>query len=307
MSAITETRNDIAGQENKTVQPAQTPFRIALFRTRRHPALLVGLFLLSLAIGMALLAPFISNGDPYTQDLLARTKPPVWAEEGTWAHPLGTDAFGRDYWARLVYGARISLFIGIATALVSGFIGTTLGLLAGYFGGRTDFVIQFLITTRLSMPVVLIALASAVLIGGSLTAVVLILGLLLWDRFAVVVRSATKQIVALDYVVAARAVGASTPYILFREVLPNLSNQLIVIATLEAAHAILSEAALSFLGMGVPPPTPSWGLMVAEGREHILFDAWLILIPGIALFLLVLAINLIGDGIRDVTAPGGRN
>lgn len=307
MAATSEIMNGAPATDSAKVQAVQTPLRTALRKARRHPALLFGLLLLSIAIGMALFAPVITNGDPYTQDLLMRTKPPAWMDGGSWEHPLGTDAFGRDYWARLAYGARVSLFIGIATALVSGLIGTTMGLLAGYFGGRTDFIIQFLITTRLSMPVVLVALASAVLIGGSLVAVILILGLLFWDRFAVVVRSATRQIAALDYVVAAKAIGCSTPYILFREILPNLWNQLIVIATLEAAHAILSEAALSFLGMGVPPPTPSWGLMVAEGREQILFDAWLIMIPGIALFLLVLAINLIGDGIRDVTAPGGRN
>ena len=280
---------------------------LVFFKIKKHPALLFGLFLFATALCMALFAPWITNGDPYAQDLLARTVPPVWLDGGSWTHPLGTDAFGRDYWARLAYGARISLLIGISTAVVSGLIGTTLGLLAGYFGGRVDFVIQFLVSVRLSMPVVLIALASAVLIGGSLTSVILILGFLFWDRFAVVVRSATMQIRALDYVTAARAIGCSTPYILFREILPNLTNQFIVIATLEMAHAILSEAALSFLGMGVPPPTPSWGLMVAEGREHILFDAWLIMIPGIALFLLVLSINLIGDGLRDVTAPGGRN
>lgn len=280
---------------------------LMFLKIKRHPALLFGLFLFVVAVSMALFAPWITSGDPYAQDLLARTVPPVWLGDGSWLHPLGTDAFGRDYWARLAYGARISLVIGVSTALVSGLIGTTLGLLAGYFGGRIDFIIQFLITTRLSMPVVLIALASAVLIGGSLTALILILGFLFWDRFAVVVRSATMQIRSLDYVTAAQAVGCTTPYILFREILPNLTNQLIVIATLEMAHAILSEAALSFLGMGVPPPTPSWGMMVAEGREQILFDAWLIMIPGTALFLLVLAINLIGDGLRDVTAPGGRS
>lgn len=284
-----------------------SPRRLIWIKAKRHPALLLGLLLFAIALFMAIFAPWISNGDPYTQDLMARTVPPVWLEGGSWAHMFGTDAFGRDYWARLVYGARVSLFIGISTALVSGVIGTTMGLLAGYFGGRVDFAIQFLITTRLSMPVVLIALASAVLIGGSLTSVILILGFLFWDRFAVVVRSATMQIAALDYVTAARAVGCSTPHILFKEILPNLSNQLIVIATLEMAHAILSEAVLSFLGMGVPPPTPSWGLMVAEGRESILFDGWMIMIPGVALFLLVLAINLIGDGLRDVTTPGGRN
>lgn len=294
-------------------EPLLTPFsdpsprRVLWLKTTRHPALLFGLVLFLSTVIIAITAPWVSNGDPFTQNLLARSVPPAWFDGGSWSHALGTDAFGRDYWTRLAFGARISLLIGVSTALVSGAIGTTLGLLAGYFGGRIDFAIQFLITTRLSMPVMLIALASAVLIGGSLTTVVLILGLLFWDRFAVVVRSATMQIATRDYITAARAVGCSNAYILFREILPNVGNQLIVIATLEMAHAILAEAALSFLGMGVPPPTPSWGLMVAEGRESILFDSWMIMIPGVALFLLVLSINLIGDGLRDVTAPGGRN
>ena len=191
--------------------------------------------------------------------------------------------------------------------LISGVIGTTLGVLAGYFGGRVDMVVNFIVTTRLSMPVVLVALAVVSIIGSSLTVVIWVLGLLIWDRFAVVMRSATQQVRAREFITAAQAVGCSTPRILFTEVAPNVVNHLIVVATLEMAHAILLEAALSFLGLGVQPPTPSWGLMISEAKGLMFFDPWLITIPGIALFLLVLAINMLGDGLRDVTAPENRS
>jgi len=271
-----------------------------------HYGLLFGGGILLIMFLMAILAPLIAPHDPYMQELLARMRQPVWMN-GDWNHPLGTDHLGRDFLTRLMYGAQISLLIGFAAATISGIIGTTMGVAAGYFGGRVDMFVTFLITVRLSMPVVLIALAVVALIGGSLTVVISVLGLLLWDRFAVVMRSATMQIRQMDYVAAAKAVGCSTPRILLTEILPNIVNSLIVVVTLEMAHAILLEAALSFLGMGVQPPLPSWGLMVSEGKEQIYFESWMITIPGVALFLLVLAINLVGDGIRDVTAPENRN
>jgi peptide/nickel transport system permease protein len=178
---------------------------------------------------------------------------------------------------------------------------------AGYFGGRVDMVVSFLITTRLSMPVVLVALAVVALIGGSLNVIIWVLGFLIWDRFAVVMRASTQQLRSIDYVSAAKAIGCSTPRILMTEIMPNILNNLIVVATLEIAHAILLEAALSFLGMGVQPPLPSWGLMISEGKEFMLFSPWIITIPGVVLSLLVLSINLMGDGIRDVTAPEARS
>ena len=168
-------------------------------------------------------------------------------------------------------------------------------------------VITYLITVRLSIPVILVALATIQLVGGSLKVVIIVLGFLLWDRFAVVIRSSTMQIRAMDYVKSAQAVGCSLFSILFREVLPNVFNQLVVIVTLEMAQAILLEAALSFLGVGVQPPTPSWGLMINEGKNFMFFKPYLVMIPGVALFLLVLAINLMGDGVRDVTAPESRS
>jgi peptide/nickel transport system permease protein len=275
-------------------------------RARRNKAFMAGGGLLLLICLIALFAPWISPHDPYAQDLLRRTVPPVWYAKGSWAHPLGTDPLGRDYLSRLFYGARISLLIGASVALISGLIGTAMGMLAGYFGGRTDMLVSFLVTTRLSMPVILVALATVALVGSSLGVVIAVLGLLKWDRYAVVMRSATQQVCALDYVAAARAAGAGPLRILFTEVLPNVVPQLIVVATLEAASAILLEAALSFLGLGVQPPLPSWGLMISEAKTYMFFSFWLIALPGSALALLIFAINLAGDGLHDLLSPEGR-
>ncbi|HDZ48902.1 hypothetical protein LCGC14_0073280 [marine sediment metagenome] len=285
-----------------------TNWQSRLFRsTLNNRSLALGLMIITSLGIIALLAPWLAPHDPYLQNTANRMVPPFWHETGSWTHPLGTDRLGRDYLSRLIYGTRISLFIGIVVALISGLIGTTLGVLAGYFGGRVDAVVSYLLTTRLAMPVVLVALAMASLIGGSMLTVTLLLGLLLWDRFAVVARSATLQLRDAEYVQAARALGCPLPYILLREVLPNIAGALIVVATLEVANAILLEATLSFLGMGVQPPLPSWGLMIAEGKAYMFFQPWVITIPGSALFVLVLAINLLGDGLRDLSAPGGRN
>ena len=291
---------------DKTLE-SQTKSSVFRRRVFGHQGVIIGAAIVLAAVLIALSAPFIAPHDPYYQDLLNRLVPPVWDSRGSWEHILGTDHLGRDYLSRLIYGARISLLIGVGAALISGLIGTVLGVAAGYFGGRVDMVVTFMITVRLSMPVVLVALAVVAIVGGSLQVVIMVLGFLLWDRFAVVMRSSTLQIRSMDYVAAAQAVGCSTTRILTTEIMPNVVNNLIVIATLEIAHAIILEAALSFLGLGVQPPLPSWGLMVSEGKDMMLFEPWLITIPGVALFLLVLAINLLGDGARDITAPENRN
>ena len=296
----------MATSDSQTSAPNKG-FDLLRRRVRGHQGMIIGSLIVISVILLALLAPLLSPHDPYQQDLMKRLIPPVWDSRGSWEHILGTDHLGRDYLSRLMYGARISLLIGIGAALISGIIGTIMGVMAGYFGGRVDMVVTFMVTVRLSMPVVLVALAVVAIVGGSLQVVITVLGLLLWDRFAVVMRSSTLQIRSMDYVSAAQAVGCSTSRILATEVMPNVVNNLIVIATIEIAHAIILEAALSFLGLGVQPPLPSWGLMVSEGKDMMLFEPWLITIPGVALFLLVLAINLMGDGVRDITAPENRN
>jgi peptide/nickel transport system permease protein len=205
-----------------------------------------------------------------------------------------------------MYGARLALLVGIGSALLAGAIGSVLGVLAGYFRGRVDRVVSLIISTRLALPSLLIALAVLQLAGSGLWILVTVLGLTLWDRFAVVLRTATMQIGRLDYVLAARATGASHGRIMLRELLPNILGHFLVVFSYEAGQAVLAAAALSFLGLGIPPPEPSWGLMMAEGRNWLLTNPWLIAIAGFAVMLLVLALNLVGDGLRDVLTPGER-
>ena len=270
------------------------------FARIRNAGFTLGLVIVGLIVLAAAIGNWLVPHDPFTQDLSRRLVPPYWMEGGQAGNLLGTDQLGRDYLARLVYGARISLLIGFMTAITSGIIGTTIGVLGGYFGGRIDDAVLFAITCRLSIPVVLVALAVVGLLGSSMTLLVITLGLLLWDRFAVVARSTTMQVRNLDFVAAAWCAGCSRFRILSREVLPNIASHLVVVATLEIALAILLEAALSFLGLGVPPPLPSWGLMIAEAKDYMFFSPWVIVIPGVALFVLVLGINLLGDGLRDL-------
>ena len=285
---------------------ALSPRRIALQRALRHTSLWIGGGILLVIALAALLAPVLTPHDPTFQDLGRRLIPPVWDARGSWGNPLGTDQLGRDYLARLIYGGRISLLIGFTTVVISGVIGTALGIAAGYWGGRVDLIINFVLTIRLTLPVVLVALVVVALVGNSLTVLMLVIGLLLWDRFAIVTRSATQQLANLEFITAARAIGSSTLRILLREILPNITGPLIVVASVELAHAILLEAALSFLGLGVQPPSFTWGLMIAEAKNQLLFRPWLIAIPATALVALIFAINLIGDAVRDVTAPEGR-
>ena len=266
----------------------------------RHLATLLGAVIIGAAVLVAIFAPYLTPHDPFAQDLNQRLIPPVWMEGSQPTHLLGTDQIGRDYLSRLIYGTRISMLIGVLTVITSGLIGITVGIIGGFYGGRTDDVVMFLITCRLSIPLILVALTVVALVGSSLAVVILTLGLLLWDRFAVVARTTTMQVRNLDYIAAAQAAGASRLHILLREVLPNIANHLVVVATLEMALAILLEAALSFLGLGVPPPLPSWGLMIAEAKEYMFFSPWVIMTPGVALFVLVLGINLLGDGLRDL-------
>lgn len=305
MADIALTPRTIGQIVDETLEPS--PMQKLRKRMFGNYSFLAGLVIILLILAVALLAPLLAPHDPLETNLSNRLTNPFWHDAKTLEeHPLGTDKVGRDYLSRLIYGAQISLLIGFSTMLISGTIGTILGVTAGYFGGRVDMVINFIINTRLAMPVFLVAMAAVVAFGASLTVVILVLGLFLWDRFAVVMRSITMQARDLDYVKAARAMGCSTPYIIVREIFPNVLGSLTVVATVEMANAILLEAALSFLGFGVQAPTPSWGLMLNEAREYMFFSPWLLALPGACLFFLVLAINLFGDGLRDVTLEKGR-
>ena len=273
----------------------------------RHQGFLIGAAMIAAIAVMALMAPWLAPHDPYVQDLARRLVPPIWDARGSWEHLLGTDHLGRDYLSRLMYGARISLMIGLGAASIGCLIGVSLGIAAGYFGGRIDQAVSYLLTCQLALPGLLLAMSLVFLIGPSVTVVICVIGVLHWTYFLVVTRAATMQIRELDYVTAARALGCTRREVISHEVLPNLLNQIIVVFTLEVGVAIIAEASLSFLGVGVPAPNPSWGLLIAEGKNSMFFRPWLVVVPGLFLFALVIAINLMGDGLRDATAPESRN
>lgn len=284
-----------------------SPTMAALKRARKHHGLKIGFGILMVMAVFALFAPWLAPHDPYMQNLSLRMLPPVWNEGGSWEYLLGTDHLGRDYLSRLIHGARISMTIGLGAASIGAVIGVTLGLIAGYFGGWIDQAVNFLVTCQLAVPSLLLIMALVFVIGQSVTVVIFVIGATHWVFYLVVTRSATLRLRELDFVAAANAMGCSKFQIAVREVLPNLVNQIMVIFTLEVAVAILNEATLSFLGLGIPSPLPSWGLMIAEGKTAMFFQPWLVILPGIALFILVIAINLLGDGVRDVTVTNRRN
>ena len=280
-----------------------SPKDIMLRKAVSHSGFKFGLFLFLLITFIGVFVPFFVNLSPYEQDISNRLMPPVWSDGGSWEYIFGTDGNGRDYLARIIYGTRISLTIGIGAATVGMLIGVTLGVIAGYFGGIVDQVVSYILTCQLALPGVLFLLTIISIIGSSLTVVILVIGVLHWTLFLVVTRAATQRIRNLDYITAANAIGASKTKIILTDILPNVFNQIIVIFTLEVGVAILAESTISFLGLGLQPPIPSWGVLIAEGKEAIFFQPWLIILPGIALFLLVISINMLGDGLRDITDP----
>jgi peptide/nickel transport system permease protein len=265
--------------------------------------LYTGAIIIGIIVLMAIFAPWISPHSPYDQSLNDRLIRPVFMDGGTWNHILGTDHLGRDYLSRLIYGARLSLIIGFGTIVISAILGIGLGLIGGYYGGRTDMAVMFLLTVRLSLPIMLAAISLVGLLGNSLPLMMLVLACFLWDQFLVVTRSLTMRLRNAEFVLAARAAGLSDWRIMVQEILPNLVSPLVVVATLEMAHAILLEAALSFLGLGVRPPDASWGLMIAEAKDFVFFEPWLVNIPGLAIFILVAGITFLGEGLRTLLAP----
>ena len=290
---------DFLNRDLDKLTPKDIMFRKAIC----HSGFKIGLLLLSVITFIGVFVPFFVDMSPYDQDISSRLLPPVWSEGGSWQYIFGTDGNGRDYLARIIYGTRVSLTIGIGAATVGMLIGVTLGVIAGYFGGIVDQVVSYILTCQLALPGILFLLTIISIVGSSLTVVILVIGVLHWTLFLVVTRAATQRIRNLDYITAAKAIGATKTNIIFTDILPNVLNQIIVIFTLEVGVAILAEATISFLGLGIQPPTPSWGVLIAEGKEAIFFQPWLIILPGIALFLLVISINMLGDGLRDITDP----
>lgn len=259
--------------------------------------------ILAVLVLVALLAPVLSPHSPTEQSLPDKLKPPAWQEGGSARHPLGTDLLGRDVLSRLFYGARVSLMVTAAALLAGGGIGLTIGIVSGYTGGRVDSVLMRVVDATLAFPTILIALLLAVSLGQGLRTMVIAIAVILWARFARVVRGEVLSVKARDFVALARVRGCSGLRIMAVHILPNVMNTFMVLLSLHIGFVILLEASLSFLGAGIPPPTPSWGQMVADGRGHIAGAWWLSFPPGAAIMLVVLACNLFGDWLRDWLDP----
>ena len=251
----------------------------------------------------AVFAAFLAPQSPTAGDITQKLIPPVWMEGGEWEHPLGTDRFGRDVLSRIIYGSRISLLVSLIAIGVAGTFGTLLGLISGYRGGLTDTVLMRLTDVGLSLPTILIAVVLVAVSEPSFRNVVLIIALLLWPRFARQMRGETLAIREQDFVALAVVAGRSSAWIIWRHVFPNVVPTLLVISTLQVGYVILLEGTLSFLGVGVPPPSPAWGLMIADGRGFLATAWWISLFPGMAMLLTVLAVNLLGDWLRDHLDP----
>ncbi len=261
------------------------------------------LLVVLLAVAAALLADFIAPHGPEELNLAHARQGWVFSEEGSWEFPLGTDVLGRDILSRIIKGAQVSMSVAAGTVLLAGSIGTTLGSIAGYFGGWVDTVIMRLVDGWLAFPAILIALVFAVTVGPSVTVVVSVMALILWARYARLVRGEVLSLKERDFIALARVAGGSPLRIMASHLLPNVLNSVIVLSTLQIGWAITVEGTLSFLGAGVPPPTPTWGGMVAEGRDLIRSAWWISVFPGAAIGLVVLSFNLIGDRIRDLLDP----
>ncbi len=259
---------------------------------------LIGVLILTIFLISALFAPYIVPHDPLAQDLSSRLKPPGWYGKGAY-YFLGTDQLGRDILSRIIYGGRITLFVGFVCAIIASIVGSFLGVIAGYFGGKIDSIIMRIADVQLAFPFIILAIALIAAFGPNLTNIVIILGLTSWVRFARVVRADALLLREFDYVTASTAIGASHKRIIFRHILPNIISPIIVVITLEIPRMILMESALSFLGLGVQPPEPSWGSMASDGRVYINVAWWLTTFPGIAIMLVVLSVNLMGDWLRD--------
>jgi peptide/nickel transport system permease protein len=259
---------------------------------------------LAIVLLSAVFAGLLAPHPPTEQSLVDRFTPPFWTDGGSWNHPLGTDALGRDVLSRLLYGARTSLFVAVLSILVGTLTGTVIALVAGNWRGTwIDHALMRVADAALAMPLILVALLFAVALGPSFGVLVTVVALFIWARTARIVRTEVVQVEARDYVTLARITGASNLLVILRYLLPNIAHVVIVVATLEVGSVIFLEASLSFLGVGVPPPTPTWGGMVAEGRDYLEKAWWLTVVPSVAIMITIVSLNFIGDWLRDVLDP----
>ena len=279
------------------------PFLDQLEQLWRNKTAVAGLLVITLFVLTAILAPFLSPHNPVEASLYDQIKPPIWEEGGTWKNILGTDDLGRDILSRLVYGARVSLLVALATVGIAVFFGSFLGAISGYYKGFLDNIIMRFMDILLAFPHILLAIVIMAYLGPGLTNAMIAIGIIYIPRFARIVRASVLEECEKDYVTASRSVGARDWRIIFVAILPNCLAPLIVQTSLGFASAILDAAALGFLGLGAQPPTPEWGAMIAMGRSHILRAWWVMTFPGIAILFAVLGFNLFGDGLRDALDP----
>lgn len=272
----------------------------------KRPVTAAACLLLLALVLVAIVAPILAPGDIDAQDLGRRLKPPLWIDSAGVRYLAGTDHLGRDIAARLVYGSRISLTVGILAVAFGGIFGLTLGLFAGFYGGRVDSVIMRFTDMQLAFPFLLLALALVAILGQSVTNVILVLALTSWIHYAKVIRGDVLQIRNREYIQAATALGIPTWQVILRHVLPNVFSSFLVVASFQVANVIIAESSLSYLGLGVPTSVPTWGGMLADGREYVTDAWWLSVFPGVAIMLAALSFNLLGDGLRDVLDPTQR-
>jgi peptide/nickel transport system permease protein len=298
---MSSTPNVSAGVADAAASRSETV--TVLLRLWSKPAAVVSIAII-LMIGICALFPgLVAPHDPFEQSLMRRLKPPSFLDGGIPGYWFGTDHLGRDTLSRIVYGARVTMIVSVCAVAVSGIVGVGLGLLAGFFGGRVDAVILRLIDTQLAFPVVLLVIALVAVVGPSLTNLIILMGLSAWPRFARIVRGSVLSVRGLEYVEAARAIGASRIRMMMRHILPNILSAIIVYASFELARMILLEATLSFLGLGVQPPDPTWGGMINDGKKYLSLSAAASLFPGLAIASVILAFNLLGDELRDALDP----
>lgn len=293
----------VAATNEPQAVPSESIFRRNM---RNFLSSKLSVFFLLVTVGflvMAIFAPWIAPHDPNEPNLFRRLIPPAWMEGGDWTYPLGCDALGRDILSRIIYGTRVSIFIGVVVILIATTIGVLTGLAAGYLRGWVDVFFARLVDILLGFPYLIFAIALIAMTGPGLHNIVLAMAYREWVMPFRVVRGETLATTGAEYVEAARAIGASGANIMLREILPNILSPVLVVSTVRMAHVIILEASLSFLGLGVQPPTASWGSMVADGRSFMLQEWWLSTFPGIAILLLVLSINVVSQGLRDAFDP----
>jgi peptide/nickel transport system permease protein len=291
----------MVASESLNQAPITNWLKRLLTRRRRTP--IIPLVIIGGMMLTAVFADFLTSYSPTEISLSTRLRPPFWEERGSLVYPLGTDPMGRDLLTRMIYGARVSLLVAVLSLIVGGGIGAALGLISGYYGGRLDALIMRIADTTMAFPIILFAILFVVVMGGSLGTTVVAIALVLWARYARVIRGEVLSLRERDFVAQARIAGASSARIILVHLFPNITNTLVVLLSLQVGWVIIVEASLSFLGAGIPPPTPTWGSMIAEGRDYIASAWWVSFFPGLAILATVLSFNLLGDWLRDALDP----